>query len=65
MKALRHYLRFIAVVLSTLAVPAIAQLREVGTGVPGQSRVNEKAVLQDNSVEGELIRQHYVLLRAD
>ena len=35
MKALRHYLRFIAVVLLTLAVPAIAQLREVGTGAPG------------------------------
>jgi thiol:disulfide interchange protein len=35
MKAFRHYLRFIAIVLSTLAVPAIAQLREVGTGAPG------------------------------
>jgi thiol:disulfide interchange protein DsbD len=28
-------------------------------------KVNEKAVLQDNSVEDELVRQHYVLLRAD
>ncbi|MGD0445846.1 MAG: thioredoxin family protein [Edaphobacter sp.] len=28
-------------------------------------QVNEKAVLQDKSVEDELIRQHYVLLRAD
>jgi len=28
-------------------------------------QVNEKAVLQDKSVEQELLRQHYVLLRAD
>jgi thiol:disulfide interchange protein len=28
-------------------------------------KVNEKAVLQDESVEDELVRQHYVLLRAD
>ena len=28
-------------------------------------QVNEKAVLQDKSVEQELIRRHYVLLRAD
>jgi thiol:disulfide interchange protein DsbD len=27
--------------------------------------VNEKAVLQDRSVEQELLRRHYVLLRAD
>jgi thiol:disulfide interchange protein DsbD len=28
-------------------------------------QVNEKAVLQDRSVEEELLRRHYVLLRAD
>jgi thiol:disulfide interchange protein DsbD len=28
-------------------------------------RINEKAVLHDKSVEQELIRRHYVLLRAD
>ena len=28
-------------------------------------QVNEKAVLQDKSVEQEFVRQHYVLLRAD
>jgi thiol:disulfide interchange protein DsbD len=28
-------------------------------------QVNEKAVLQDKSIEQELLRQHYVLLRAD
>jgi thiol:disulfide interchange protein DsbD len=28
-------------------------------------QVNEKAVLQDHSVEDELLRRHYVLLRAD
>jgi DsbC/DsbD-like thiol-disulfide interchange protein len=35
MKELRHYLRFIVIVLLASAVPAIAQLREVGTGAPG------------------------------
>jgi thiol:disulfide interchange protein DsbD len=28
-------------------------------------QVNEKAVLQDKSVEQELLRRHYVLMRAD
>jgi hypothetical protein len=48
MKALRHYLRFIAVVLLTLAEPAVAQLREVGTGAPGPVKVLD-AILQTGS----------------
>ena len=35
MKVLRHYLRVLVIVLLASAVPAIAQLREVGTGAPG------------------------------
>jgi DsbC/DsbD-like thiol-disulfide interchange protein len=35
MKALRHYLRFLVIVLLASAAPAIAQFREVGTGAPG------------------------------
>ena len=76
MKALRHYPRFLVIVLLASAVPAIAQLQAAQSqGKPVfvdftaawclSCRVNEKAVLQDKSVEDALVRQHYVLLRAD